>query len=160
MKLAYWKQGIVMLAAVAVLAPSVARADLEPLFKDAKMTFTKNDDQYEVNISISPSQSRRVILVESELGSSGIKMARVVVIAATFPKGKVPPAIAKMQATKWDKLPTGKVRILDEDLMLVVYENNFFLEGATGAQLRLNVEVAAILGGNVEKDITAAKSEE
>ena len=146
--------------APAPAAATPAPSALEGLFKDAKLSFSKNDDQFEVNVATSPSQSRRVIVIESDLGSTSIKYARVVVIAATFPKGKVPAAVAKMQTTKWDKLPLGRVRVLDEDSMLVVYETNFFVDGATGAQLRLHVELASVLGGTVEKDITAAKSED
>ena len=151
---------LTVFAAAATLAPSIARADIEPLLKDSKLTYSKNGDQFEVNMAISPSQSRRVILVESELGSTGVKYVRVVVIAATYPKNAVPPAVTKMVATKWDKLPLGRVRLIEESLMLLVYENDFFVEGASGANLRLNVELAGILGGNIEKDITAAKGEE
>jgi hypothetical protein len=146
--------------AAALLLPLAARADLEPLFKAAKLIYQKDGDTYTTFMSLGPNKVRRVLVIEQSLGTTGIKFVRVLSVAAQLPKGPASPVVQKILAAQTLKMPLGRAFAIEETTAtFAVYQSEFFAEGASAHQLSLTVELVATLVGAVEKAVQGAAEE-
>ena len=137
-------------ALAALLAPAVARADVEPLLNETKLVYKKQGDLYFITIMLDAGKARQVILQERSVGK--IAIVNVLAIVSKLPKAT--PQLAQALIAAQEKLVLGRVQFYAEgEQTFALYKSSLLLEGTTAKQLLLQVEIAAVLAGVVEQEL-------